>query len=156
MVQAPTLNFIYFFKQFQKEKEKEKSIKKSRKSKGRDSTASHTNSPRIPRASLGFNKDDDEDMGVVGAEADDQEAEYIRSICETEIGKGNRNFFSNHHIALGSFFKNLVKWQQDFLKSRQMATRFLKISSNGNKIKREISSNGNKIFKNLVKWQQDL
>ena len=35
-----------------------------------------------------------------------------------------------------------------------MATRFLKILSNGSKII-EISSNGNKIFKNLVKWQQD-
>ena len=42
------------------------------------------------------------------------------------------------------FYLNLVKWQQDFLKSRQMATRFLKILSNGSKI-----------FENLVKWQQD-
>ena len=65
--------------QQEKEKEKAKSSKKSRrKSTARDSTASHANSPRIPRASLGFNKDDDEDMGVVGAEADDAEAEYIR------------------------------------------------------------------------------
>ena len=31
-----------------------------------------------------------------------------------EIGKGNRYVFSNHQIALGSIFKNLVKWQQDF------------------------------------------
>ena len=32
------------------------------------------------------------------------------------------------------FFRNLIKWQQDFLKSRQMTTTFLLISSNGNKI----------------------
>ena len=31
----------------------------------------------------------------------------------TVIGKGNRNIFSNHQIALMSIFKNLVKWQQD-------------------------------------------
>ena len=31
-----------------------------------------------------------------------------------EIGKGNKNVFSNHQIALRSIFKNLVKWQQDF------------------------------------------
>ena len=31
----------------------------------------------------------------------------------TVIGKGNRNVFSNHQIALMSIFKNLVKWQQD-------------------------------------------
>ena len=68
-----------------------------------------------------------------------------------DIGKGNKNIFSYHQMALRSFFKNLVKWQQDFKslvkwqenfqKSREMATKFLKISSNGNKI-----------FKNLVKW----
>ena len=50
-----------------------------------------------------------------------------------EIGKRNENIFSNHQIALRSIFKHLVKWQQDFQKSRQTATR----------------------FKNLVKWQQD-
>ena len=48
------------------------------------------------------------------------------------IGKGNKNVFSYHQIALRSIFKNLVKRQQN-----------LKISSNGNKIK------------NLVKLQQD-
>ena len=51
------------------------------------------------------------------------------------IGKGNKNVLSNHQIALRSIFINLVKWQQDFYKSRQMATRF---------------------SKNLVKWQRDL
>ena len=30
------------------------------------------------------------------------------------IGKGNRNVFCNHQMALRSIFKNLVKWQQDF------------------------------------------
>ena len=30
------------------------------------------------------------------------------------IGKGNRNVFSIHQIALRSIFENLVKWQQDF------------------------------------------
>ena len=39
------------------------------------------------------------------------------------IGKGNKNIFSNHQIALRSISKNCVKWQQD-----------IKISSNGNKI----------------------
>ena len=29
------------------------------------------------------------------------------------IGKGNKNVFSNHQIALRSIFKNLIKWQQD-------------------------------------------
>jgi len=74
----------------EKEKEKLKSSKKSkskRRDSTRDSTASHANSPRIPRASLGFNKDDEED-DVIGAEADDAEAEYIRSVCETEIVAG--------------------------------------------------------------------
>ena len=50
-----------------------------------------------------------------------------------QLGKGNRNVFSNHQIALWSIFKNLVKWQEDL----------------------KILPNGNKIFKNLVKWQQD-
>ena len=49
------------------------------------------------------------------------------------IGKGNRNVFSNHQIALRSIFKNLIKWHQDL----------------------KISSNGNEMFKILVKWQQD-
>ena len=40
------------------------------------------------------------------------------------IGKENKNVFSNHQITLRSIFKNLVKWQQDFEKSRKMATRF--------------------------------
>ena len=39
------------------------------------------------------------------------------------IGKGNKNVFSKHQIALRSIFKNLIEWEQD-----------LKISSNGNKI----------------------
>ena len=43
---------------------------------------------------------------------------------DDDIGKGNKNVFSNHQIALTSIFK----------KSRQMATRFLKNSSNGDKI----------------------
>ena len=30
------------------------------------------------------------------------------------IGKGNRNFLSNHQIALRLIFRNLVKWEQDF------------------------------------------
>ena len=48
----------------------------------------------------------------------------VRAILQASvIGKGNKNIFSNHQIALRSIFKNLVKWQQD-----------LKISSNGNKI----------------------
>ena len=54
-----------------------KKSKSKRRDSNRDSTASHANSPRIPRASLGFNKDDEED-DVIGAEADDAEAEYIR------------------------------------------------------------------------------
>merc|ERR1712223_1491189 len=37
-------------------------------------------------------------------------------------------------IKCNQIFKNLVKWQQDFRKSRQMATRFSKILSDGNKI----------------------
>ena len=58
-----------------------KKSKSKRRDSTRDSTASHANSPRIPRASLGFNKDDEED-DVIGAEADDAEAEYIRySVC---------------------------------------------------------------------------
>ena len=44
-------------------------------------------------------------------------------IGHVTIGKGNKNVFSNNQIALRSFFKNLVKWQQD-----------LKISSIGNEI----------------------
>ena len=31
---------------------------------------------------------DDDDMGVVGAEADDAEAEFIRNVCEKEIMYG--------------------------------------------------------------------
>ena len=31
---------------------------------------------------------EDDDMGVVGAEADDAEAEFIRSVCEKEIVSG--------------------------------------------------------------------
>ena len=49
------------------------------------------------------------------------------------IGKGNRNVFCNHQMALGSNFRNLVKWQQDL----------------------KILSNSNKIFKNLVKRHQN-
>lgn len=33
--------------------------------------------------------DVDDEMGLMGAVADDMEAEYIRSICETEILDGN-------------------------------------------------------------------
>ena len=35
------------------------------------------------------------------------------AISPKGIGKGNRNVFSNHQMALRSIFKNLVKWQQD-------------------------------------------
>ena len=52
-----------------------------------------------------------------------------RQITPRHIGKGNKNVFSNHQIALRSIFKNLVKWQQNL----------------------KISSNSNKNFKNLVK-----
>lgn len=38
---------------------------------------------------MGANAVDDDDMGVVGAEADDAEAEFIRSVCEKEIVTGN-------------------------------------------------------------------
>lgn len=71
-------------------KEKEKAVKAKSKTKGsskRASLAMHENSPRMQRASLGSNAAqaaDDEDE-VVGAEADDAEAEYIRSVCEKEI-----------------------------------------------------------------------
>ena len=41
------------------------------------------------------------------------------------------------------------------LKSLQMSTRFFIISSNGSMIFK-MSSIGNKTFKNLVKWQQDM
>ena len=51
-----------------------------------------------------------------------------------------------------------IKRQEDFKKSRQIATRFLKrqqiflkISSNGNKILK-ISSDGNKIFKSKLRF----
>ena len=57
-----------------------KKSKSKRRDSTRDSTASHANSPRIPRASLGLKPMDDEEDDVIGAEADDAEAEYIRYI----------------------------------------------------------------------------
>ena len=66
-------------------KEKDKVNKKS--AKRRASTAVNE-SPRL-RASIGNAKTEEEDdMGVVGAEADDTEAEYIRAVCEKEVVTG--------------------------------------------------------------------
>ena len=62
----------------------------------------------------------------------------LASCCETIwFPRGMANADKPHLTAS-------LWYEVNFLKSRQMATRFLKISSNGNKI-----------FKNLVKWQQD-
>ena len=62
-----------------------------------------------------------------------RELQKAKHEAKEAIGKGNKNVYSNHQVALRSIFKNIVKWQQDL----------------------KISSNGNSIFKTLVKWQQD-
>ena len=55
----------------------------------KEEAAIGTESPRTARASLGSQFNDDDDMGVVGAEADDAEAEYIRNVCEKELVTGS-------------------------------------------------------------------
>lgn len=35
----------------------------------------------------------EEDLGLIGASAEDTEAELIRKICETELLAGNKNLF---------------------------------------------------------------
>lgn len=44
----------------------------------------------------------EEDLGLIGASAEDTEAELIRKICETELLAGNKNlfFFFLPHIKL--------------------------------------------------------
>nr|XP_053639720.1 condensin complex subunit 1-like [Cherax quadricarinatus] len=67
------------------EMETEKKIKKKRKSRKKSHATSATEASR-----LGSQEGDiDEEMGLTGAVADDMEAEYIRSICETEIITGD-------------------------------------------------------------------
>lgn len=41
----------------------------------------------------------EEDLGLIGASAEDTEAELIRKICETELLAGDKNlpFFSASH-----------------------------------------------------------
>ncbi len=70
-------------------KEKEK-VAASKKSKSKRRASAMHDSPRA-RASLGAasTAGEDDDMGVVGAEADDAEAEYIRSVCEKEVVTGS-------------------------------------------------------------------
>ena len=69
-------------------KEKER-VKAKTKANKRRVSAFGTESPRTARASLGSQFNDDDDMGVVGAEADDAEAEYIRNVCEKELVTGS-------------------------------------------------------------------
>ena len=64
--------------------EKEKTARKT-KNKRRTSAL---DSPRGNRASTGGANTEDDDMGVVGAEADDAEAEYLRNVCENEVVTG--------------------------------------------------------------------
>ncbi len=68
--------------------EKDKSSKNKRKSKRRTSSLNSPKQGNPPRASsIGGNPEDD-DMGCVGAEADDAEAEFIRNVCEKEVVSG--------------------------------------------------------------------
>ena len=76
---------------------------------------------------------EDVEKMILGNKCDMEDKRVIPKERGEAIGKGKRNVFSSHQIALRSIFKNLVKWQQDL----------------------KISSNGNKMFKNLVKWQHD-
>jgi len=68
----------------EKDKEKEKKEKEKEKKKKRTSASSTQirSASETPRAPGGG---EDEDMGVVGAEADDAEAEFIRVVCEKEL-----------------------------------------------------------------------
>jgi hypothetical protein len=66
--------------------EKKKEEKKKKPSKRRTSLI---NSPHgLPRASLGGANQEEDDMGAIGAEADDTEGEYIRNVCEKEVVTG--------------------------------------------------------------------
>lgn len=38
----------------------------------------------------------EEDLGLIGASAEDTEAELIRKICETELLAGTKNLFQLH------------------------------------------------------------
>lgn len=69
-------------RELKKEKEKVKKTKAKRRA------SAFGESPRTARASLGSQFAEDDDMGVVGAEADDAEAEYIRNVCEKELVTG--------------------------------------------------------------------
>ena len=69
-------------------KEKLKDEKAKKKVAKRRASA-RLDSPRMPRPSLGSVKEEEDDMGVVGAEADDAEGEYIKSVCEKEIVTGS-------------------------------------------------------------------
>nr|XP_045604996.1 condensin complex subunit 1-like [Procambarus clarkii] len=67
------------------EMETEKKIKKKRKNRRKSRATSASEVSRV-----GSQEGDiDEEMGLTGAVADDMEAEYIRSICETEIITGD-------------------------------------------------------------------
>lgn len=78
-------------REMKKEKEKVKAKSKTK----RRASAMHENSPRI-RASIGSNAGAaDEEDEVVGAEADDAEAEYIRSVCEKEIVNAPGNLLTS-------------------------------------------------------------
>ena len=58
---------------------------------------------------------EDFEYGGCDANANNFETkEDCENHCHKPVGKGNRNGFSNHQIALRSIFKNLVTWQQDF------------------------------------------
>lgn len=70
----------------EQKKEKENAAKKkgSRKSKG-----GSTSNLETPRGTNAKGKEEDDEMDVIGAQADDEEQDFIRSVCEKEILSGD-------------------------------------------------------------------
>lgn len=50
----------------------------------------------------------EEDLGLIGASAEDTEAELIRKICETELLAGTQNLFSFIFSCIVYVYKNIL------------------------------------------------
>jgi len=88
--------------------EKEKKAKKEKKKRASLMRATALGTP--------MGNVEDEDMGVVGAEADDAEAEFIRSVCEKEI-LGGEGLLSAFTPLLVNICSNPVKYEDPDLRS---------------------------------------
>jgi hypothetical protein len=66
----------------EQKKEKDHAAKKKASRKSKSGSTSNLETPRGSASKL---KEDDDDMDIIGAQADDEEQDFIRNVCEKEV-----------------------------------------------------------------------